>query len=319
MNPRSEEFSLLRVRVLAILVSIFMGAGIALANLSSEPVTAELLDAKTPERAYGWPLVWYWRGARFVPGTIEFDWNGVSPDRVLWPVSRYTSSSLIANLAIWLILLAASSVACERLLRRYRPRLYWRPRLTTLLALIVVSAPTLLANLSFDVVTTRSWSDQPQRSLTTASFGWPLTWYWHFVVDSKVRGWDYGAGRLAANLGIWFLMLALVALIWEWWLRRYRPRLHWSLRTMLVMVAVAAGLCAWCAAARNRAQEEDALTALAGDEVFYVERWGPKWLDLLGADPFRRRIVGAFLMSMQTEEDEEILERLARLPDLRFF
>jgi hypothetical protein len=188
---------------------------------------------------------------------------------------------------------------------------------------MIVAAPTLLSNLSFDVVETSSWHDMAERSTTKASFGWPLIWYWLVVVDSKVlgpaRGWDYNATRLAGNVVIWLMMFVVVGLAWEWLLRRYRPRLRFSLRTMLVAVGLLAAVSAWAAAVRSRAHEQDALTSLASDDVVFVERWGPKWLDLVGADCYRRRVVGALLVSKQHEEDEELLKRLARLPGLRFF
>ncbi|HEV3004961.1 MAG TPA: hypothetical protein VGX78_10895 [Pirellulales bacterium] len=188
--------------------------------------------------------------------------------------------------------LVTSSVACEWLLRRYRPRLNWRPRVTTIFVLMIVSAPTLLANFSFDVVGTPSPPYMMERWVTKASFGWPLTWYWCVLVNGKglglFRGWDYSAVRLAGNLVIWLLMFTVVGLTWEWRSRRYWPQLRWSLRTMLVAVGLVAVVCAWCAAARNRAQEQDALIALAGDHNVWVERWGPKWLDLVGADRFRQ-------------------------------
>jgi hypothetical protein len=77
---QTEELFLRRTRVLALLVLVVVTAGIALANLSTQRVTAELLDAETPERSCGWPFVWYWRSANFVPRTIEFDYQA-APDR----------------------------------------------------------------------------------------------------------------------------------------------------------------------------------------------------------------------------------------------
>ncbi|HET6879385.1 MAG TPA: hypothetical protein VFI31_04495 [Pirellulales bacterium] len=207
-----------------------------------------------------------------------------------------------------------SCVTSEWLLRRYRPRIRWRLRLTTVIVLMIVAASIVLANLSFDL----------QQPPFRASSGWPLIWYWHAYLGVMgtplFHGWDYSAARLAGNLAIWLLILTVAGLMCERLLGRYRPRLRWSLRTMLVAVGLAAVLCAWCAAARSRARQQDAVVALAGERNVYFERWGPKWLDLVGADPLRRRIVAVQAGFGELEDearDDELLKRLAQVPDLR--
>lgn len=139
-----------------------------------------------------------------------------------------------------------------------------------------------------------------------------------------MAGENYNASRLAGNVAIWLVMLAAPAGVCEWLLRRYRPRLRFSLRTMLVAMGLAAGLCGWFAAARNRANVQDpiadALSAQGGS--VWAERWGPKWLDALGADHLRRHIVGAEISFNGDEEwdreSQRLLAELKRLPDLRF-
>ena len=117
MIPRSK-LALPRARVLTLLVSLSASSLMALANLSSEPLTVDLLSTNTVERAYGWPLAWYWRIASCVPATVQlYDPWPLTPLRLEWPVSRYDASSMIADLAIWLVLLAVVSIACESVLR----------------------------------------------------------------------------------------------------------------------------------------------------------------------------------------------------------
>ncbi|HEV3024042.1 MAG TPA: hypothetical protein VGX76_16315, partial [Pirellulales bacterium] len=319
MNLEVEEFSLRRVRLLTVILLIVVAVATALANLSSEPLTVDSFENMyTPafrirERAYGWPLAWYWRSAKMVQGT------GVVSG-LQWNVSRHSASCLTANLAMWLVMLAALSVASKWLLRRfpprlYRPRLHGRPRVSTLIALMLVLAPMVLANLSFDRSPERG---APQQ----VSYGWPLIWHWRIVVGTHyaaIVAWDYSVAGLAGNVVLWILILAVIGLSCEWLLRRYPPRLRWSLRTMLAAVGLLAVLCAWCTAARRLAQEQDAVIAWVGDDDVYMERWGPKWLDLVGADRFRRRIVGARVCYFDNEELNELLfERLARLHGLRF-
>lgn len=88
MTSRSDEFSPHRARPLTLLVLLIVAGGIALANLSSEPVPFQggivpgtfdatrqyhvsgqpyarsgLLDPPFGTASYGWPLVWHWWGA----------------------------------------------------------------------------------------------------------------------------------------------------------------------------------------------------------------------------------------------------------------
>jgi hypothetical protein len=51
-------------------------------------------------------------------------------------------------------------------------------------------------------------------------------------------------------------------------------------------------------------------------EGVYLDRWGPRWLDLLGVDRLRRRVIGARLHLWDDEEGVELLTRVARLPHL---
>src|SRR5690348_10257811 len=101
MDSQSEEFSLRRARFLTLLVLAVVTTAIALANLSSEPVTTDLLKRyspkKTVERAYGWPLTWYWRSAvQYAPAAPV---AGKPTGRIRWPVGRYSIASLTANAA----------------------------------------------------------------------------------------------------------------------------------------------------------------------------------------------------------------------------
>jgi hypothetical protein len=305
MSLESEECSLRRARLLTLIVLIVVTAAIVLANLSSEPMTIDLLtrtlSTKNIERDYGWPVTWYWRSR--IPGTRATMWASQ------WPVSRYSLSFLMANLAMWLVMLAATSVACEWLLRRYRPRFHWRPQVTTLFVVMIVSAPTVLANLSCDAL--------PEQS-GDASYGWPLIWYRRIVWGYFPQmDWDFSAAALAGNLVIWLLLLAVTTLALKCLFRRNRLRLHFSLRTMLVGVALVAMVCAWCAFLRSRALEQDAVIArLGGERAVYFKRWGPKWLDVVGADRFRRRIVGARVDAVTVMDG--VFEQLARLPGLCF-
>lgn len=296
MIVESKERSSRDVRLFTALVLIAVAAAIALANLSSEAVTGELIKriADRPQRAYGWPLTWYWRIADPVPSAPKT--RGGSARPVLqWPISRYSATYLLADLAIWLAILAGSAMASRRLLREYQPRLQWRPRVTTFVVLLAIAAPTLLANLSYEASPLVPWWGTSEETLKV-SFGWPLVWNWYVVAPyDDVYGWDFSAIRLAGNVLIWLAALVLAALAWERLLRRWRPRIRFSLRTMLAAVAIIAMLCAWGASVWKRAEEQDALIA-SGLDASYLgvrKRGAPKWLGMVLPDRFRRCVVGA--------------------------
>jgi len=130
------------------------------------------------------------------------------------------------------------------------------------------------------------------------SYGWPLLWrqriLWFTYGPSGVLGDCFSPVRLTCNLAVWLVLLAAPAAACEWLLRRHRPRFRWSLRMMLAATAAAAALCGWYAAARNTADDQDAVIAAKGSKV-WLKRWGPSWLDLVGAERYRRRIAGATL------------------------
>lgn len=178
-----------------------------------------------------------------------------------------------------------------------------RPRVLTLVALVLVAASIVLSNLSCDRRSSGHFYCQ--------SYGWPLIWHRYVLLGfgHATIGWYYSAGRLAANLAMWLLALATTGGACEWLLRRYRPRLRWSLRTMLAAVALLAVLCAWFVNARERARLQDPLIAAmpggwTGPQAG-VERWGPIWLDLFGADRFCRHIVCASLSATGDEGADE--------------
>ncbi len=158
----------------------------------------------------------------------------------------------------------------------------FRPRILTLIVFFAAAAVIALANLSYDV--TAAVNKIPYRS-----YGWPLIW--HRIVlygDGHAIGWYCSLPRLAANVALWLILLAAPAATREWLLRRYRPRPRWSLRTLLAFVALVAAVCGWYAHARNRAAIQE---GGYGVPLVFVDRWGPKWPDILGMDRLRRRIV----------------------------
>lgn len=307
MNAQTECSAFWRPRISSVMVAVAVAGGITLANLSSEPVTGELIKyvASQPERAYGWPVTWYWRVTSMVPGSVP-PWNSLpARPELVWPVSRYSTSGLIVNLAIWLALLAASAAACQRLRQGYQPRLNWRPRVPTLIIAMLVIASILLANMTVEL----SYVSISPIWFGTASSGWPSAWRWYWVAPfDNVYGWDFSAARLAGNTALWLGMMAAVALPCEWLLRRYQLRLRFSLRAMLAAVAVVAVLCAWCVAVWKRANDQDELHALGlASHDLWVERPGPKWLRLVVPDRYRRRVVGAniYLDSLSLSDEEE--------------
>ncbi|HWB09371.1 MAG TPA: hypothetical protein VG826_09115 [Pirellulales bacterium] len=224
----------------------------------------------------------------------------------------------------------------------------YRPPVVTLLALLLIGALLVLANLTdevhprgapqvlteadltFDV--RKPLDPQPIQSpvLFAVSSGWPLLWKQYVLYGGYgvlTVGWRYSPGRLACDVAMWLILLAAPAAACEWALRRYRPRFRFSLRGMLATVTLAAALCGWIAWARQRADTEDTLIdaiKAAGGEA-WLERWGPKWLDLIGADRYRRHLVAASVPSISDEDDEqddeatsELLRRLSRLPALQY-
>lgn len=206
--------------------------------------------------------------------------------------------------------------------KRWRFPALWRhrPRALTLLVLVAVVALIVLANLSFE-----RFMDLPA-GIGAKSYGWPLIWHryvFHPWIGGTV-GWYYSAIRLAGNTVIWFALTATSCGVCEWLLRRYRARPRWSLRTMLVVVGIFGALFALFAAARNRADFQDSLVAELGSGSVQVERRGPEWLDLIGADRLRRHIISAQVSSgveaksKGNEKLERILPVLGRLPRLRY-
>ena len=220
----------------------------------------------------------------------------------------------------------------------------YRPRILTLVVFFGIAGLIVLANLS-DVMTKRREADldhfdlrePPFGKQVTAesglgfgaarnlSYGWPLLWN-QYACDTSpplprgIYGWYYSKSRLAANAGLWLVMTLVPALVCERQLRRSPLRLRFGLRTMLTTVALTAAFCAWFTAARRRAEIEDRFIAsLTGSEAF-VERWGPRWLEAIGADRFCRQIVAAHLRSGGEDDRpslEELLCRLRNLPGLR--
>src|SRR5487761_1496434 len=169
MNLQAEESTLRRSRRLGLVATIGIASVIALANLSSEPLTTNFLEetilkGRPAERTCGWPFAWYWRSK----GTLAPQWS----------LSRYSGSRLAANAAMWLAMLVAVLGALQWLLRRFRPRLHWRSRVSTICALMVVSALIVLANLSFDV-SPEGALDEFNYGWNEFHYGWPLIWYWH--------------------------------------------------------------------------------------------------------------------------------------------
>ena len=196
----------------------------------------------------------------------------------------------------------------------------FRPRILTLIVFCLSAAVIVLANLSFDEVYEGDWA------LHHRSFGWPIIWHrlvlnGHPMFVEKTIGWYYSIPRLAANVVLWSMLLGALAGTCEWLLRRYRPRPRWSLRTLLVVVGLVAAGCGWFAKARNRAAIQDQLIPIRGGygvPLVFVERTGPKWLDLLGVDRYRRRIVLASGWQLDFAEpgDEQRFLQLARLTDV---
>ncbi len=188
-------------------------------------------------------------------------------------------------------------------------------------------SPSTSVNLSLDFDVRKPVEKGQSNGIACMSYGWPLLWRQYLIVSGLatfVVGEVYSGGRLAANAAIWLVMLVTPAAVCEWLLRRYRPRLRFSLRTLLAATAFGAALCGWFAAARNRANIQDALISAmdARPDLVWVERWGPKWFDLVGGESFRRCIIGAQIRAVGGQEGERdgkrLLSELKRLPDLRY-
>ena len=208
----------------------------------------------------------------------------------------------------------------------------YRPRALTLALLLVIATLIALANLVSEV--------GPYLGAERGTAGWPLDWHWHhFLVYPRPNGavtWEYDGKRLAGNIAIWLVVAAAPAAACEWLLRRYRPRLRWSLRTMLAGVTLAGACCGWFVMARNRAELQDPLIATVrgrfSPQILYgggtlmderarvwVRRRGPKWFHLVGAERYFRQIVGADIgESPDDESAEQLLARLAHVRQLRY-
>lgn len=119
----------------------------------------------------------------------------------------------------------------------------YRPRIPTAILLIVIAAMIVLATLSVDVRDVSPRRLTADGLATNVCYGWPLAWRGYTIVANLdisigIVDWHYRASRLAGSRAVWFLMLAAPAAACEWLLRRYRPCLRWSLRTMLIAVAL---------------------------------------------------------------------------------
>ncbi|HVX13757.1 MAG TPA: hypothetical protein VHC22_21425 [Pirellulales bacterium] len=342
MSAESEESSARPARIVTLLAVLGVAAAIAIPNLSSEPVSGDLIQriADAPERACGWPVTWYWQVATTVPGNITPMGDSTARSVLQWPVARYSASGLTADLMVWLGLLAGAAVVSQRLLKRYQLRLRWRPRVTTVIVLLVVALPIVLSNLSFEVSPPSSHYWGERGAVAKASFGWPLIWNWYFVAPyDDLYGWEFSALHLAGNLVFWLGVLAGIASLWEWIMRRFRPQLSFSLRTMMAAIVLLSLLCAWGAAVWQRANEQDAIAASAFSiSNVRVARWGPRWLGLVVPDRYRRCVIdlsvcvdgrGDVTDDEETDdfdeidaedaerEQQELLQRLARLSALR--
>lgn len=204
-----------------------------------------------------------------------------------------------------------------------------RPRMLTILVFAAVAATIALSNLSCD----RQWV----YGISYKSYGWPFVWHRYVVLQigyyPGTIGWYWSWLRLAVNIAIWIAALAVAAGAAEWFARRHPMRPAWSMRAMLIFVTLAAAFCGWFAVARKRTIVQDAVLAavpahepkfayLAGLPAIRVDRYGPKWLDLMGLDRLRRRIISVDLMYRKFLDannggDEQLLEQLGKLPDLR--
>lgn len=226
---------------------------------------------------------------------------------------------------------------------------HYRPRILTLFVMGLIAAIVTLANLSDDVcrraesvdINGRASDvafDARERRLTTpaggvygeynVSFGWPMLWRQYVlaitpIVPSGVFACCYSPARLGLNLVLWLIIVAAPGAACECLLRRYRPGFRWSLRTLLATVALVAAMCAWSTAAWKRGSAQDKFVA-AGAGPIWIKRWGPRWLDVNGADRYFRQIVGAMVVfspAAQNDKDankEDVLRLSAKLPHLQY-
>lgn len=225
-----------------------------------------------------------------------------------------------------------------------RPRACTRylPRLLTVLVFFAVAGTLVLANLSdemsqrakipaalldvpsFDLAEpdqtdAQKWTSP---SFSNLSYGWPLLWNQYVCAftggPSGITGWCYSATRLTVDIAAWLVMLAVPTAACEWLLRRYRPRLRWTLRTMLTAVGLFAGVCAWFDTARKRVELQEPIIA-TGTRV-WVERLGPRWFEIVGVDSLFRRIIGADLEYLLEDDAtvEGLLQQLEGLRNLQY-
>jgi hypothetical protein len=92
---------------------------------------------------------------------------------------------------------------------------------------------------------------------------------------------------------------------------------------MLAAVVAVAVCCAWFAAARHRANLQDAIIAELGRDSQWpqfvgVERPGPKWLEFVVPDRFRRRVVAVDTTLYGYTVDEPFVARLGQLSRLKY-
>lgn len=211
---------------------------------------------------------------------------------------------------------------------RLQIRALWRlrPRFLTLVIFFDVTALIVLTNLSKEVHDATNVANEDLRNagLKTVAFGWPLTWHRFIELSTPALGgavaWQWNALRLTGDVLAWIAILSACVSVCEWQSRRNPLRLRWSLRSMLAAISLLAAFTAWFAMARNRARLQDPLIdEIEGrDGRVWVHRSGPKWLDVVGADRFRRQIT-----AVDVEESNEngdignLLQRLAHVRTVR--
>lgn len=296
-----------RLTVTAATILGVEAARIAALCFSSELMSAEALarmmaKGETLKSAYGWPLAFYWR-YEVPPWLPNFHTD-----------SRFSGMRLTADIAVWSTVLGGTSLLILSLLKPSRGITQWRPRRTTPVPLLGISALIVLANLSFD----EAGNCAPAREL---SYGWPMSWLRQVTLggDPLYREWYLSAGALLTDMILWALSLLLGMSASAWFIGRHRVRFRWSLRAMLAAVAVAGALCAWAVSLRNQARDQEALVTLLGENNIYFERRGPKWFHLFGLDRFSRRIIGARVdESASAARLDDLFERLSRMRGLVF-